>query len=165
MSQFFKDVTSAGTGVVQTITGDSGGALSPSSGNINILGTSGQITTTGSGSTLTLAFPTTGIQAFRPIVTQADSATLALTDANTFQLCTKGTAMTITVPTNATVAFTTGTEIDIYQQGAGQVTIAAAVGVTINSVFGNLKIANQYSGASLKKTATNTWELVGNLTA
>lgn len=102
---------------------------------------------------------------YRPIVTQSDSATLALTDAGTFQKCTKGTAMTITVPTNASVAFVTGTEIDIYQQGAGQVTIAAAGGVTINSVFGNLKIGNQYTGASLKKTDTNTWELVGNLTA
>lgn len=102
---------------------------------------------------------------YRPIVTQSNSATLALTDAGTFQKCTKGTAMTITVPTNASVAFVTGTEIDIYQQGAGQVTIAAAGGVTINSVFGNLKIANQYTGASLKKTASDTWELVGNLTA
>lgn len=102
---------------------------------------------------------------YRPIVTQTDSATLALTDAGTFQKCTKGTAMTITVPANGTIAFVVGTEIDIYQQGAGQVTIAAAGGVTINSVFGNLKIANQYTGASLKKTASDTWELVGNLTA
>jgi hypothetical protein len=102
---------------------------------------------------------------YRPIVTQSDSATLALTDAGTFQKCTKATAMTITVPANGTIAFATGTEIDIYQQGAGQVSIAAAGGVTINSVFGNLKIANQYTGASLKKTASDTWELVGNLTA
>lgn len=44
---------------VATITGDSGGALSPSSGNISILGTANQITTTGSGSTLTLSLPAT----------------------------------------------------------------------------------------------------------
>lgn len=41
-----------GSGVGQTITGDSGGALSPSSGNWNLLG-SGSVTTSGSGSTLT----------------------------------------------------------------------------------------------------------------
>ncbi len=47
------------TGSISTITGDSGGALSPSAGNINILGTAAQITTTGSGSTLTISIPTT----------------------------------------------------------------------------------------------------------
>lgn len=42
----------AGTGVVKTITGDTGGALSPTAGNINTFG-SGSITIAGSGSTLT----------------------------------------------------------------------------------------------------------------
>ncbi len=41
-----------GTSVGKTITGDSGGALSPTAGNWNLLGT-GSITTSGSGSTLT----------------------------------------------------------------------------------------------------------------
>lgn len=130
---------------------------------INLSGASSQVVTINSSTgQMTGA---ADIYAARPIVTQSDSNTFALTDANTWQKCTKASAMTLTVDTNANVAFPTGTEIDIYQQGAGQVTIAAAGGVTINSVFGNLKIANQYTGASLKKTATNTWELVGNLTA
>jgi len=43
---------SGGTSVGQTITGDTGGALSPTSGNWNLLGT-GSITSVGSGSTLT----------------------------------------------------------------------------------------------------------------
>lgn len=165
MSQFFRDITGSGTEVVETLTGDSGGAVVPTAGNINVLGTTDQITTSGSGSTLTIAFPATGIRTFRPIVTQADSATLALTDANTFQLCTKGTAMTLTIPLNATAAFPIGTEIDIFQQGAGQVDIAATGGVTIQSESGNLKISAQYAGASLKKLATDTWALVGSLTA
>jgi hypothetical protein len=45
-------VTTSGTGVPNTITGDTGGALSPTAGNWNLLG-SGSITTAGSGSTLT----------------------------------------------------------------------------------------------------------------
>lgn len=45
-------VSLASTGVAETITGNSGGALSPTAGNWNILGT-GSITTSGSGSTLT----------------------------------------------------------------------------------------------------------------
>jgi len=42
-----------GSGVGETITGDSGGALSPTAGNWNILGGPG-VTTSGSGSTLTI---------------------------------------------------------------------------------------------------------------
>lgn len=42
---------------IDTITGGSGGALSPTAGNINILGTANQITSTGAGSTLTLSLP------------------------------------------------------------------------------------------------------------
>lgn len=45
-------VSTSGTGIPNTITGDSGGALSPTAGNWNLLG-SGSITTSGSGSTLT----------------------------------------------------------------------------------------------------------------
>jgi len=46
-------VSTSGTGVANTITGDTGGALSPTAGNWNILGGPG-VTTTGSGSTLTI---------------------------------------------------------------------------------------------------------------
>jgi len=45
-------VTASGTGVLKTLTGDTGGAISPTAGNINTLGT-GSITIAGSGSTLT----------------------------------------------------------------------------------------------------------------
>ena len=46
-------VSASGTGLGQTITGDTGGALSPTAGNWNILGGPG-VTTSGSGSTLTI---------------------------------------------------------------------------------------------------------------
>lgn len=42
-------------GALNTLTGDSGGAISPTAGNINLSGTGSQITTTGSGSTITFA--------------------------------------------------------------------------------------------------------------
>lgn len=48
---------SGATGGVVTVTGGSGGALSPTLGNINILGTANQITSTGSGSTITFSLP------------------------------------------------------------------------------------------------------------
>jgi hypothetical protein len=39
MSQIYKNVTGSGTAVVQTLTPDVGGAISPTGGNINVLGT------------------------------------------------------------------------------------------------------------------------------
>jgi len=45
-------VTTSGTGLLNTLTGNSGGAISPTAGNINTLGT-GSITIAGAGSTLT----------------------------------------------------------------------------------------------------------------
>jgi hypothetical protein len=41
------------TGALNTLTGDSGGAISPSAGNITLAGTANQITTIGSGNTIT----------------------------------------------------------------------------------------------------------------
>lgn len=99
------------------------------------------------------------------IVVTGTSKTFALSDANTFQDTTSGSTTTLTVDTNANVPFPIGTQIDIFQEGSGQVVIAAAGGVTIRSISGFLKILAQYGGASLKKIDTDEWALVGNLTA
>lgn len=158
------------TGQSNVAIGNSAGEVYTTSESNNILigqntGVVGESNTIRIGtSQQTAAYIIAPLYAQSPIITQTGSNTFALTDGNTFQKCTSATAMTLTVPTNST-AFPIGTEIGIYQQGAGQVSIAAAGGVTINSAFANLKIATQYTGAFLKKTATNTWELVGNLTA
>lgn len=45
------------TGAIVTLTGDSGGAISPVGGNIDILGTANQVTVTGTAGTLTLTLP------------------------------------------------------------------------------------------------------------
>jgi len=93
------------------------------------------------------------------------SLTLVLADANTSYYTTSATTVTFTVPTNASVAFPIGTRIDFFQGGGGQIVFTAAGGVTINSAFSNLKVGQQFTGATLLKTATNTWLLVGNLVA
>jgi len=49
-------IAASGSVVAQTLTGDSGGALSPTAGNFNILGLSGS-KTSGSGSTITIKSP------------------------------------------------------------------------------------------------------------
>jgi hypothetical protein len=96
---------------------------------------------------------------------QTDSYTLVRGDAGKLIEMGKATAQTLTVPLNSSVAFPTGTKIDIIQTGAGETTIAATGGVTINSEGSKLKLNAQWAGATLIKRATNTWILIGSLKA
>ena len=90
--------------------------------------------------------------------------TLALTDAAGLVTLDNASSITLTVPPNASVAFAVGTQIVLAQLGAGQVTVAAGSGVTVNVRGSRNKINGQYGVASLIKTATNTWLLGGDLT-
>ena len=94
-----------------------------------------------------------------------DDYILALTDNLKLVTVTKATACTLTVPPNSSVAFGIGSVITICQGGAGQVTITAGDGVTINSYDSALKLVGQYAVATLIKTGTNTWLLAGNIEA
>jgi hypothetical protein len=60
----------------------------------------------------------------------------------------------VELPLEATVPWPTGTQLRLLNQGAGTVTVAGAVGVTINGT--PLTLA-QYKGAALIKTGTDTW--------
>jgi hypothetical protein len=91
--------------------------------------------------------------------------TLVLTDAGKMIRCTNASAVTVTVPLNSSVAFPTGTVIEVRQAGAGQVTISPTGGVTLNSESSMRKTAAQYRGVSLIKVATDTWDLDGSLVA
>ena len=73
--------------------------------------------------------------------------------------------VTVTVPDNT---FNPGDVITLFRKGAGGVTIAAASGVTINSVGSKLKLAYQYSAATLicitKGSGASEFDLIGDLT-
>jgi len=96
---------------------------------------------------------------------QTASYTLVLADAGKTITMSVGSANNLTVPLNSSVAFAIGTMINVIQIGAGQTTLVATGGVTINSKSGNLKLTGQYSGVSLYKRDTNTWVAVGDLSA
>jgi hypothetical protein len=87
--------------------------------------------------------------------------TLVLTDNGRLVTLSNAAAITLTVPLNSSVAFATGAVINIQQIGAGQVTVAGASGVTINGTGTALRA--QWSAASLIKTATDTWTLIGDI--
>jgi hypothetical protein len=101
-----------------------------------------------------------------PLVTNAQVAsyTLVLADAGKLVEISNASANNLTVPLNSTVAYPVGTEINILQTGAGQTTVVATGGVTINATPG-LKLRAQWSSATLIKRATDTWVLVGDLSA
>jgi hypothetical protein len=87
--------------------------------------------------------------------------TLVLTDNGRLVTLDNAAAITVTVPLNSSVAYATGAIINLQQIGAGQVTVAGAAGVTLNGT--GTKTRAQWSAASLVKTATDTWTLIGDL--
>jgi hypothetical protein len=94
----------------------------------------------------------------------ASNTTLALTDAGKHYYSTTAGNLTLTIPTNASVAFATGTAITIVVQAAGNVLVNAASGVTLymggNSTAGN-RVVGTYGMASLLKVASDTWFING----
>lgn len=96
---------------------------------------------------------------------QVASYTLVLADKNKIVEMGVGSANTLTVPLNSSVSFPVGSQINILQTGTGQCTITpATAGVTINGTPG-LKMRAQWSYATLVKRATDTWVLVGDISA
>jgi hypothetical protein len=93
---------------------------------------------------------------------QSSSYTLSLTDS--FKMIEMSNGGNLTVPANSSVAFEIGTAIDVLQTGASQVTIVADTGVTVNSTPG-LKLRTQWSSATLVKRNTDTWVVLGDLSA
>ena len=98
--------------------------------------------------------------------TQSGTAiTAALTDVGKLISFTSGTAVAFTIPANATVAFSVGDQINIYQASTATVTITPAATVTVRSSGAKLKTNDQYSIATCIKIDTNEWIALGNLKA
>lgn len=95
--------------------------------------------------------------------TISSNTTLALANKGRIIRCTNGSAITITIPLNSSVAFPINTEIAIIREGAGTVSIAPASGVTLVSTDTKRKIKGQYASVALLKTGTDTWVMVGSI--
>lgn len=98
------------------------------------------------------------------IETVTGTYTLDIGDVGKYLRSTSASAYDLTVPTNASVAFSIGIHIDLIQAGSGQVTIVPAGGVTINANPG-YKTAAQWGAVTLIKVGTDEWDLIGNLAA
>lgn len=93
--------------------------------------------------------------------------TFVLTDnRNKLITASNSSAQTYTIPLNSSVAFPTGSIINIIQIGSGQVTIQGAGGVTVASTGATSttpKLRTQFSAASLIKVASDNWYVVGDI--
>jgi hypothetical protein len=87
--------------------------------------------------------------------------TLVAGDKNKLVTLNNASPITLTVPTNASVPYATGSQINIQQLGAGQVTVAGDTGVTVSGT--GTKLRTQYSAATLIKTGTDSWTMVGDI--
>lgn len=83
--------------------------------------------------------------------------TLVLADAGKIVNMNKSGTATLTVPTNASVAFPVGTIVGVYNQSSDAVTVAGDSGVTVR----NDGTVDQYGEISLRKRATDEWVMVG----
>ncbi len=102
---------------------------------------------------------------FAPLTISAKtgSYTLTLADYNSLVTMDSASAMNLTIPTNASVAFPTGTAIKVAQLGGGQVTLVPSSGVTMVAYLDGTKIAGRGGAVVLVKTGTNTWLAEGLL--
>ncbi len=155
-------ITIAANGAVvgQTITGDSGGALSPTAGNWNILGGT-NCSTSGSGSTLTI----NAVQDW----TEVSGTSVSAAVNNSYILNNAG-LVTVNLPGTYAV----GDEIRLLGKGAGLYVADAPAGDTIHfggqdsSSGGTVTATQRYSALHLVATVANAeWTVfnsVGNFT-
>lgn len=68
----------------------------------------------------------------------------------------------VTVPPDSSVAFESGTKIEIMQINSGETQIIAGSGVSLNYSIGT-KISGQWGLATLIKRSADSWILSGNL--
>ena len=99
------------------------------------------------------------------LINKTANYVLALHDSGKTITMNSSTATTVTVPTNAAVAFPLGSIITVLQTGSGATSFIEASGVTIRSKNSYKVMNTQYSGAQLIKLETDVWVLVGDLKA
>lgn len=102
------------------------------------------------------------------VQTQTADYTAVLNDSyQELQVMNKATAIAFKIPTDASVAFPTGTVLTILNIGAGTCTISATTSGTTTVLSAGAVAASptlaQYKSAACIKTGANTWYVVGGI--
>jgi len=159
-------VATGASGTVTSITagtGLSGGTIT-STGTIAIDATVATLTGTQTLTNKTLTDPKINL-AF-----DAETASYTAVLANNGQVVTmdNASANTFSIPTNASVAFPIGTQINVLQIGAGQTTIQAVTSGTTSILSTGAtaaapKLRARYSAATCLKAGTDLWYVFGDV--
>jgi hypothetical protein len=122
------------------------------------------------GSVAGLSVPTAGVLVQGNVVyhmainSQTTSYALTLADDGKLVQVASATAVNVTIPLEASVAFPIGTQITVLQTGVGQITFVPTSGVTLNGNPG-VKTRGQWTAGTLIKRAADTWIVIGDLSA
>lgn len=136
-------------GAIVTLTGGSGGALSPSGGNMNLLGTANQITSTGSGSTITFSIPSTFIAPGSIASTTSITAGNGLTVTLGNLVVSAGNISTTVGSISSATTVTAGTGLTIT---TGNLTISSGNA----NITGNVVASKSSAGADVTAQVTNS---------
>jgi len=91
---------------------------------------------------------------------------IVLADAGYLVTLSNASAISVTIPTDVSVAFPIGTQILLMQLLAGQVTVSAVTpGTTTVTGKNGLKTSGRYAVISLIKIASNSWIVAGDASA
>lgn len=137
-------------------------------GDITAVNTNSPLTGGGTSGALTLSYD---YAAGSKVTLNAQTATytVVLADADQKLLTMSvSTANDFLIPTNASVAFPTGTVINVIQIGTGQTTVKAVTSGTTTilstgATAAQPKLRAQYSAVSCIKVATDTWYVIGDI--
>jgi hypothetical protein len=166
------------TGAASTVTGPTGPQVTgPTGAASTVTGPSGSTGSTGAASVVTgptgpsdgptgSAGPTGPAGSFsdaQSINALATGYTLVLADAGKLVTMDAATGtLTVTIPPASSVAFPTGTHVDVARLGVAAVRVTGATGVTVNATPGS-NLRAQYSAATAIRYAGDTWLVVGDL--
>lgn len=97
-----------------------------------------------------LSYPATNAQT-------GTTYTFVLADSTRLVTASNAGSQTYTIPPQSSVAYKDGTVLRVTSLGAGTVTFAGGVGVTVTNTAGTL---SQYQSAVIVRTASNAWTVI-----
>lgn len=149
-----------GTQGIQGLVGIQGFGFSQSQGTTGIQGLTGIQGNTGPQGT-TGSYITT-----LTIDSKTSNYTINTGDEGKLIEMGSASALTLSIPTDATFNFAVGTQITIIQTNSGQVTISAVTpGTTTVVGTPGTKLRAQWSSATIVKRAANSWVVLGDTVA